>query len=1286
MDFDFSRLSWRSFEQMVQSLAADWFGSQLMPYGDGPDGGREAQVRSPFTFRDERIDDGRLILQVKFRQRPGDAQTDSAWALDALRRELRTFTPRSGRRPLPEYYVFVTNVALGSGEGAGKDQLAAVLDEARGRDRDLRGWEIWDYDKLRTLLENNHAVRTSYAGWITAGDVLARLAAGLPDPEPAFAQTLKTFLEKELIGDQFVNLEQAGHTSDDGIPLSQVLVDLPTSRNPAGDEDDEDDFLVRAIALAALKLDLESIEYAATQAGPTRDEPASAFEPTQRLVLIGGPGQGKSTLGQYLCQMLRATILMECEPDELSLDGRLALHQVCVGCEEALLDLPPTPRYPLRIVLSDLAEALAAERPPKSLIAFLADKISRRVNTTVSAALLERWMRSHPWLLVLDGLDEVPASSNRDDVLELVTGFWVDIAGRTTDVLVLATSRPQGYNDDFAPETYRHEYLQPLTPERALEYADRLVPVRYRGDVDRQAKVRARLQHALSVPTTGRLMRTPLQVTIMTALVEQMGHPPQERWSLFSEYYNVIYKREMERGTPTAAVLRGHRPDIDAIHRRVALQLQTASETSLSVEARLPRAELRAIVEQRLRQEGHQGDKADALAEQIVAAAEQRLVFLVGAETDQIGFEIRSLQEFMAAEALVHGPEGAVLDRLRAIATSPNWTNVLLFATGHCFVNRQHLREAVHGVCASLNDDPDDVLSSATLTGSELALELLEDGTIQRQPRIASMFTRLALRLLRSADSRLHARLAYQHTETTDAIYREELTTAIAAAGTARLGALHCLALLDRDGVPWAGPLLRASWPTDLAARQGLMALSPRTTWSDDLRPEIIRTLGALGPGGWGDAHGTWHGLGSVDERAAWLDVYYSDASRSGDLFRCDSIVHDLWLTLDRTALLSRGVRPFADTPDLLGTALLGFTFDPSPDALADLLERFADLPCAVWRPGYSHVPWPIGVCLATATDADELRRWARQAREGRLGSQDDWTAAQDRWVRDGVRMADLRADHGDAPLGPDIAEVGFPLICAGTSVPGSATATVFRRLCDVWADLAPGTVRAALTMMLVRLGHDEPRCWGAIPLREAGEALRALPFLSTAPFAMPPTTLAMLDGLFDDDAGAALDVLLASVSVVGALPPALHPSIHERLVALSRRRLSVSAVRILAMSPRVVDAEAIPADPRRADRDRAAVAVLEATRGDARAAGTTFGTCWDGLDALPLSIAALSHDDPERWATFLSAALDGMPPDAWPRRARVTRLLRDLAARRQSPLTDPERWRELELFERVVF
>lgn len=58
-------------------------------------------------------------------------------------------------------------------------------------------------------------------------------------------------------------------------------------------------------------------------------------------------------------------------------------------------------------------------------------------------------MVQYPSFLVLDGLDEVPASSNRTQVLDAVREFAVDIVSGRVDMFILATTRPQGYNPDY---------------------------------------------------------------------------------------------------------------------------------------------------------------------------------------------------------------------------------------------------------------------------------------------------------------------------------------------------------------------------------------------------------------------------------------------------------------------------------------------------------------------------------------------------------------------------------------------------------------------------------------------------------------------------------------------------------------------------------------------------------------------------------------------------------------------------------------------------------------------
>src|SRR5262249_38534498 len=159
---------------------------------------------------------------------------------------------------------------------------------------------------------------------------------------------------------------------------------------------------------------------------------------------------------------------------------------------------------------------------------------------------------AYPSVLVLDGLDEVPPSTNREQVLECIRDFRIDVATEQIDVLIVATTRPQGYNDDFSSREYRHLYLTPLPADVALEYARRLETIRFGQDQSRFDKILSRVERATNTPATARLMRSPLQVTIMTLLVDRTGQPPQERWKLFHDYYNLIYQREVEREIPAA--------------------------------------------------------------------------------------------------------------------------------------------------------------------------------------------------------------------------------------------------------------------------------------------------------------------------------------------------------------------------------------------------------------------------------------------------------------------------------------------------------------------------------------------------------------------------------------------------------------------------------------------------------------------------------------------------------------------------------------------------------------
>lgn len=989
MDYDLSRLSWRSFEQLIQALAVRHFGTGVVVFGDGPDGGREAMCdgRTGYSPLGAEPWEGYTVIQAKFRQRPLGARLDGPWAVQALAGELQKFSERAGGRPRPTNYVFATNVDLSAGTGGAKDKAAAALEGARDG-WGLGGYDIWDYPKLRAFLDTDEEVRTTF-GWITAGDVLASVLRRLEDSTSEFERTIVNYLEKSIVSDRFVRLEEAGHSAEEPLSLSRVFVDLPVEG--AGPEERRSflsDLLERTAVLA-------------------RDREPDAPDGPGRVVLVGGPGQGKTTLGQFACQVFRAGLLSSVAQRPLSAEGSEAVGSITSACKELGLAVTRAPRFPVRVVLTELAEALSEREQP--LLAWVAGSISRRVGSTISTELFRRWLGAYPWFLVLDGLDEVPAGAGRDRVMRCVEEFWVDAAHARADVFVLATTRPQGYNDEFSKARYNHERLADLTPEGALDYGSRLARARY-GDGEQTATVVSRLGRALQNDMTLHLMRSPLQVAIMTALVDRFGQPPHERWSLFHRYYEVIYQRERERDTVAAPILSEHQPDIDAIHQRVGLALQVLTTRDGHSDPFLTGAQLTRIVDARLGEEGHARDETKAMAERIRAAAELRLVFLVGAEQDRIGFEIRSLQEFMAAGALVDGPDAQVLGRLRAIAPLPHWRNVLLFAVGECYVRKQWLREPLQNLCRSLDVDAGDPLLGPMKAGARLALDLLADQVARHQPGPRRVIAAHALVALDVALPGLSLQLAGCYDDALGDLYREKLADLLGAADEIRrTNARRCLAALGARGVRWASQMLEGAPPADAAEALPMLDELPREIF-DALDPAYAgRCIAMLD-------HQALRSLvrGGCLERLLpelrWIESARTSSVNielgNGVAFAITGLAAGVELHKSRwDATLAGAIAP---SPTLaVYRASNAFSRELHADGLARAMTSIAETSTVdAWQSCAFTVPWPLGMHLARATSRRELEHSAAEVLAGCIGDRDTWEQAEQRWKDDGVELA----------------------------------------------------------------------------------------------------------------------------------------------------------------------------------------------------------------------------------------------------------------------------------------
>ncbi|PYC87504.1 hypothetical protein C7C46_04060 [Streptomyces tateyamensis] len=156
--------------------------------------------------------------------------------------------------------------------------------------------------------------------------------------------------------------------------------------------------------------------------------------------------------------------------------------------------------------------------------------------------------------------------------------------------------------------------------------------------------------------------------------------------------------------------------------------------------------ELENRLQERLKDEIDDPKKASSLAAKLIEAVTDRLVLLVAPELDYIGFEVRSLQEYSAARALISGPDADIIPRLEALAQHPSWRNTWLLAAAGVFALHPHLRSDL--VNALRTVDALDRTTMTLLPGAQLALSLLDEDLARQHPRHQNLLVQHAAELI----------------------------------------------------------------------------------------------------------------------------------------------------------------------------------------------------------------------------------------------------------------------------------------------------------------------------------------------------------------------------------------------------------------------------------------------------------------------------------------------------------------------------------------------------------
>jgi len=826
---------------------------------------------------------------------------------------------------------------------------------------------------------------------------IASQAANLSNADTA---AVRNWIIEQFMAQQHAKLEQGGHTGQQ-IPLRAVFIDLPVGTRPNGmPEAERENFLSNVLRTNPGRL-REFIEESPNSRSRHNLEDDLKYVST---VLIGGPGQGKSTLTQLASQIHRA-VLLKPHMDELTWSQRENLQAFFSFMSEDPDELaePETALLPIQVSLPELSAWLAKHPNPTGdipqIVGFLAS-LPSATSLELRPVTLDKLLRVMPALLIFDGFDEVGASADRRLLVQAIRELIVSLARSDGIAQIIATTRPQGYAGELSNTGIPmvEHYLAPLTKSEAIIYAKKLIHAKAPG-LDEEARLMERLNEASRDDSTARLLTTPLQVTILAALLQQIGRAPRERWNLFNLYFTYTYNREIERNTYASPLLAKYRAQIEQIHASVGLILQIEAEKVGGASAKMTRDHLLDVINQILGEDEFDPEEQQILAHEIASAAETRLVFLVEPVPNYFGFEIRSLQEFMAARAITHGREGDVETRIRAIAGSSIFRNVFLFIASKLYSEGSILRDLVADqICNEL--DTKSVPHEQCRAGATLALEILEEGAVLAQPKRARALMSRAIGVLALPLESLHLRLGSVVTSDTQEIFFSAIEKLLIG-NDPRVYLPGWISLLER--------IERGDKRAESLASQ---------RWEIGPRAEIIAEKAFSS----GVAVSEWL-LQKIEESSFYINPRIIAGAQSRSQYP-STLNWAAWLTNlfrnrewgNRSVLRASLVKSKKDAiPEPLHPAPKAWVpfityskFEQSPTlenytrALVALAQEWSDEKSHGW---YHSKPtldwrcsWPIRAAIMAAIDKDDLLNFAQLAKSGVLGNVKNWLRLQKEW------------------------------------------------------------------------------------------------------------------------------------------------------------------------------------------------------------------------------------------------------------------------------------------------
>lgn len=734
--FDLTQLDSASFENMVNFLALKVLGSGNTGFAPGPDGGRDGYFKgeAPYPSIEEKWS-GEWYIQSKF-HKPSLSKNANSWLVSQVQKEIDLYIDTGTLRKIPDIWIIATNIdPSGVSETGSYDKIKKLIRKNLGP---KIKFDIWGGSKILALLAEHPTVSEYYGHFLTPGHILTSLQRTLVDSSAQVEAIISHFIISNFSEQIYTKLEQAGSNSDTRPKIHDLFIDLPFSSVESGEG-----LIFETLISSAANAHRISVW---NDFGTMWQAWARTPKRSRVTVIKGGPGQGKSTIGQYFAQIQRAALILADGPPVTP-----SVRAICRDLRDRAIQnnyWPAVPRIPITIELKDFAKwyGSQAEGDPVGVLTYLSMRIKSKIGEDVLIGTFKRALKQASWFITFDGLDEVP-NDVKDNVANEIIEFTDELIPEIdADVLILCTTRPQGYSGQFERLDTATVILSSLPPATALSCAAAVVSFG-RSSEESESSI-AILENALASEQVRELMTTPLQSHIMAVLVRDGGCPPEKRWQLFENFYQVMKKREMLKGfgdPNVAKLLRDSDTLLRAIHSRLGISLHAQAENSSGAETTLAREDFKNLAVKTTKM--LIVENVSGIVDALMEATTERLVFVNTPDDNQsVRFDIRQLQEFFAGEFIYTDVNlDELQNRIQIIGSDSHWREVMHFMLSALVVANRSIElivaiEAVSNL--DINTECQDlrILKHRMAAGAILTLRLLNEGVLEQDRRVRDQF------------------------------------------------------------------------------------------------------------------------------------------------------------------------------------------------------------------------------------------------------------------------------------------------------------------------------------------------------------------------------------------------------------------------------------------------------------------------------------------------------------------------------------------------------------------